>query len=381
MEDQRSVCPIFVAPNNRPNVLQPLGSGVLLSLGDETFVLSAAHVVDTLDWGALMLPGVSGFVEFGGNFHRRPMEPGKSRNEDAIDFAFLRLAPETVAELSPEFRPLGWQDLGLFETLGEGDLYTFAGFPASRTKVRRRVVQSELFKYTGGAASDALYQETGFDPELHIAMMFNIARCVVGGEKIQATADPHGVSGGGIFSWPKTVREGPSEAAPRRLVGIAHTYRKRPGCLVGTRINGCVAAILHHYPNLDPTAGQGSRGAIPVGVVWYRESDWPRIRREFEDGHQMHASFNEWREAAQTGIETLLKRGVEAVPVPLAIEEITKYCTETGQPNIGRTRGELASRRVAEAILGRALGDRRSASVGRGCASSFGAAMPRGSWE
>ncbi len=52
MDDPRSVFPIYLAPNERPSSLQALGSGVLVSLGEATFVLSAAHVVDDLERGA-----------------------------------------------------------------------------------------------------------------------------------------------------------------------------------------------------------------------------------------------------------------------------------------------------------------------------------------
>jgi hypothetical protein len=60
---------VFLAPRDRGNVVEQIASGVLLSLGGETFVLTAGHVVDELDRGHL---------------------------------------------------PLGWEDFGLFETLAEG---------------------------------------------------------------------------------------------------------------------------------------------------------------------------------------------------------------------------------------------------------------------
>jgi hypothetical protein len=352
VDDPRAVLPVFLAPSDRPAFVEQVASGVLLALGGETFVLTASHVVDELDRGSLMFPVSGHLLEFGGTFHRVPVADGASRGNDRTDFGFLRLKPELAAALHPDLEPLGWEDLGFFETLVEGDLYTFVGYPANRARVGGQKAESELFKYTGAAASDAVYQEIGFDPGMHIAMMFDVKRCFVGG-RIQATAHPPGLSGGAIVSWPKTARELPVERRPRRLVGIAHTYLRRPGCMVGTRINGCVAAILHHYPELDPCRDRPE--SIPLAMVWYREADWPAIKRDFADGANMHATFNEWREAAQTGIESLRRRGVEAVPVHLSLDEIARYCAKTGQPNTGRTRGQLASRRLAQAIRGRPL--------------------------
>ena len=354
MNDARFVIPVFLAPGNRTSFVVQVASGVLLSLGGETFVLTAAHAVDELDRGALMLPGVGHLRDFEGTFHRVPMGEGASRNHDRIDFGFLHLSPDLASGLDPSFEPLAWDDLGVFETLTEGDLYTFSGYPVSRSRVSRRKAESELFSYTGAAASDAVYQEIGFDPALHIVMVFDLARCIVAG-RIQATARPRGLSGGAIFSWPKTARDLPVHRRPRRLVGIAHTCLERPGCMVGTRINGCIAAILHQYPEIDPYAGRGSQESIPVAVVWYREADWPSIKRDFADGESMHRTFNEWREAAQSGIESMTRRGVQAIPVPLGLEEITQYCAETEQPNTGRTRSQLASKRLAEALRGRPL--------------------------
>jgi hypothetical protein len=351
LDDPRSLCPLFLAPRDRANFVEQIASGVLLTLGAEMFVLTAAHAVDALDRGDLMLPGASRLLELEGTFHRLPLATVGSRDRDPVDFGFLRLTPELAAQMHPAFKPLKWDELGLFETLTEGDLYTFAGYPVSRAKVRGHRHESELFKYTGGAAPDDVYASIGCDPGLHVVMIFNRKRCIVGGN-IQAAAHPRGLSGGGVFSWPKTARESLAPKGPRRLVAIAHTYLDQPGCMVATRINGCIAAILHHYPHADPLARRKGERSIPAAVVWYRESDWPAIKRDFVDAANMPETFNAWREAAQTGIETLTRRGTLAVPVPLTADEIARYCRATGQPNTGRTRGQFASKRLAEAILG-----------------------------
>lgn len=167
MEDPRSVCPLFLAPRDRENFVEQIASGVFLSLGGEMFVLTAAHAVDSLDRGDLLLPGASHLMEFEGTFHRVPLAAIGSRDCDPVDFGFLRLTPELAAQIHPAFKPLEWDELGL------------------------------------------------------------------------------------------------------------------------------------------------------------------------------------------TGIETLRRRGALVVPVPLSAEEIARYCRETGQPNTGRTRGQLASKRLAEAILRR----------------------------
>lgn len=351
MDDPRSVVPIFFASEGRQNFEQ-IGSGVLLSLGGEVFLLTVAHITDRLEEGTLLVPGRNGIIPANGHSSYVPKPTAGGRASDRIDIAYLRLAPETMSELHPGFSPLSWQDLGIFETLHEGDLYTFVGFPAKRARIRAQSAESEIFKFTGGAASDATYAQLGYDPSLHIAMMFNRRKAIVG-NKIQAAIHPRGLSGGGIFSWSKRARTDPSVGPPKRLVGIVHAYHEPQGCMVGTRINGYLAAIFRNNPHLEPVPhASGARDApLVTGIAWYRAEDWAQLKAEFEDSEHMHATWHEWREAAQKTVEQMRLRGVHMVPVELTAREISEYCSKAGRPNISRTRNELVSRRLRDATL------------------------------
>lgn len=70
------------------------------------------------------------------------------RDRDPLDLRFLRPTPDLAAQIHTAFKPPEWDDLGLFESLTEGDLYTFAGYPVSRATVRGHRYESERFKYT-----------------------------------------------------------------------------------------------------------------------------------------------------------------------------------------------------------------------------------------
>lgn len=342
--------PIFFAENPGAR-LRALGSGVLLRLKEEVFLLTVAHVTDEMDRGSLLIPGREEIVPIDGFRSHVPLPVGSTRAADKIDIAYLRLSEQSRLDVHSDFEPLEWNNLGIFDTLCEGDLYTFAGFPASRSKTRSGIVRGELFKYSGGAASNSLYADLDYDPSQQIAIAFNRKRSMVG-DQLQTAPHPRGISGGGIFAWPKSVRFGPSDQQPRRLVGIGHTFHEAPGCLVGTRINGYVAAIAANHPALlPPPPGQPEGVPMVSGLIWYRAEDWEQLKADFEDSESMHSSWHEWREVAQHTVEKVRLKGVELLPVELSADEITQYCTKAGLPNISRTRIGLVNRTLRDLVL------------------------------
>ena len=54
---------------------------------------------------------------------------------------------------------------------------------------------------------------------------------------------PHGISGGGVFIWPKNMSKIPP--SNRKLVGIGHTW-KNNGYFIATRIEIFLEAILRN---------------------------------------------------------------------------------------------------------------------------------------
>ncbi len=165
---------------------------------------------------------------------------------------------------------------------------------------------------------------------------------------------PRGISGGGVFRWPKDVGHRPQELR-RSLVGIAHTYLKKHNCLVGTRLDLYYQLIEQNNPHLFPAAPKHTDSpdrTIPLflSVVCYRKEEWPLLLSQFADADHMQNSWNEWRQAVENGIEQMQRKNVLMIPIELTADEIMKHCASENLPNTGQTRADLASRRLAEML-------------------------------
>jgi hypothetical protein len=143
-------------------------------------------------------------------------------------------------------------------------------------------------------------------------------------------------------------------------VGIAHTYVESKQLLVGTRINTYLACIFRNNPRLAQLEAEHvSEASIPMilGIAWYRRDQWAQLLSDFADARHMHKTWDEWRRAAENGIEQLSRRGRIIYPVLLDAEEITRYCHERGLPNIGKTRLRLVNERLSKLFLERSTAD------------------------
>lgn len=61
---------------------------------------------------------------------------------------------------------------------------------------------------------------------------------------------PHGISGGGIFAWPKGNSD---KIIPenRQIIGVAHTYKEKDDLLIGTKIIAFIQAIMINNPDIE----------------------------------------------------------------------------------------------------------------------------------
>jgi hypothetical protein len=67
-----------------------------------------------------------------------------------------------------------------------------------------------------------------------------------------------------------------------------------------------------------------------VGVAWYREHDWPRIKTLFQDGGQLHDSHAEWLKDTRKAMKQLEKEGCFAKPVVIDIDDLIGWCLVRG---------------------------------------------------
>jgi hypothetical protein len=138
------------------------------------------------------------------------------------------------------------------------------------------------------------------------------------------------------------------------LVGIGHTYHERQHCIVGTRINVYIALIQRNHPSLfEAVELHQMVGSVPMysGIVWYKWDEWDLLMSQFEDAAHMHKTWSAWRQAAENGLEQMLRLGRVMIPMEISAKEIMDYCRSNNLPNIGKTRTQLCSLKLYEMTI------------------------------
>src|SRR6478672_11642276 len=93
-EETRAVMPLFrTKPDKFP---ETVGSGILLTIGDHLFLISAAHVLDCPD--PLLIPCDGSLVELRGS-GRISVPPESGRKNDRHDCGFVCIEPTLAAQL------------------------------------------------------------------------------------------------------------------------------------------------------------------------------------------------------------------------------------------------------------------------------------------
>ncbi|MEM9478810.1 MAG: hypothetical protein AAGA58_04015 [Verrucomicrobiota bacterium] len=346
-----SLCPVYVQREfERPD---QIGTAVLLQFGPAVFLLTAAHVADEAKNGRLMIPSKDGIVGVIGTLSSIELPRTGRRCDDKIDIACIRLDEKFAERLESVFEPLRREALAIFGHLQSGDHYTFGGFPWRKTKTRGKTSTTELCTYTGEAETNSKYEKLDYSPAYNILVRFRRKKSINFQTGHKSTPPlPHGISGGGIFVWQKDIIQNP-RTPEFRLCGIVHTYLEKQHVLIGTRLGPYLALIERNWPELVEESGEGFfPHCIGGSFVGYRRSEWEQILLDARDSNTMHSSWEEWRHAAEKGVEEMAAKGIIMFIIELSAEEIREYCRLQGIPNTGHARSELASSRLAEDMLG-----------------------------
>jgi len=238
---EAATVPIYVS--SRP--VEHVGSGVLLKLGEERFLLTAAHVADNRDRGDLYLGGEQTPVRITGTV-TSSKTPDGNRDSDKVDAAVIHLSRETVAHMED----------ALFLTAGEldvaeprhDDFFLVAGYPCSKQRLPRAgdTITAYLYPFVAVSKPETDYDQP-LDPATHIKLGFSkgeMWRADVG----RVTApDPYGLSGCGIW-WLNGYAE--AHPNPPQLAGIITEWRPRAGHLLGSRVNVLLSAVFRVHPHL-----------------------------------------------------------------------------------------------------------------------------------
>ena len=89
------------------------------------------------------------------------------------------------------------------------------------------------------------------------------------------------------------------------------------------------------------------RGLRVVGVVWYQEADWPRLRALFADADKLPDTYAEWLASAEDLLAQLKRAGIDGERVPLDPDVFSAWCVARGLAPDAQARSRYASEVVA----------------------------------
>ena len=237
-----ALVPVFLH-TELPQKLRQFGSAVFFELHGNPYLLTAAHVTDGLKHGELLVPTGEGLVPIEGYLGYIDLPPEIQRTEDTTDIAYYRLSTECASALCHHFSPLPQTKSELIESGLELTTCSATGYPATKCRKNGNAFSSEIFAFRGVAAGAETYDQLSLSPDTNIILHFHKKRAIHPG-----TMDPFptpglkGISGGGIFAWPKGSEISDDWSLPK-LVGVVHTYKEREGLIIGTSMLPVLAAI------------------------------------------------------------------------------------------------------------------------------------------
>src|ERR1700722_10349387 len=184
-ESINCICPIYSGSDRgRANLI---GTGTLLDFGKARFLVTAAHVHDEyIENNAALYIGFSGpLLELPQPFQVTVPPDGK-RNNDKLDFAFVRL-PDSLADQIAKGRFfLPFQLIDANDNLTPKADYMLTGFPASRHKAdyKNKKVKPLRYSFTGSTVSSARLLALSLYTDAHIAIEFERERVMDWNEQV-----------------------------------------------------------------------------------------------------------------------------------------------------------------------------------------------------
>jgi len=243
---------LFSEPSKR---LSHIGNGVLLQLGDNHFVLTAAHVIDRLrtESNSILLRLADGLLPFAGEWVVNELPPGATREQDPIDIGVLRITRSIPAHVAAgaltvsDLDPSAPTDGRAART--EPRAYTVLGAPAKRSNsdFKKRQVTAKLNRYAAPEAEWIYYDIVRRQRSKHVVLDWEEKHIGVGGV-VRGPLAFNGVSGAGI--WRLTTDAERAAGRENKLVAIFTDHIRTPlGLLVGRRIRDHLRVIADRWPD------------------------------------------------------------------------------------------------------------------------------------
>lgn len=85
-----------------------------------------------------------------------------------------------------------------------------------------------------------------------------------------------------------------------------------------------------------------------IGMSWYKEHDYIRLRKIFDDGDNLPLTYAEWLQKAQNGFDMFTAQGHIVIKAYIDPESFPKWCLERGYGIDAKSRIEFANLKAME---------------------------------
>lgn len=272
------LCPIYVELDNK---MEKIATGVFINIFNNIFLLTAAHVIDQAKnlKKEISIPPKYGLQNIAGTLYHRYLEDGEYRNDDMIDFSYYKLDSRMIQILHEDFNPLtenmieisddftfdfdksinyiplkdmrkkikllydnpsieNMEQIKYINNFRTEITITFAGYPNTKSKMKKKYHSSEQVFYHGFGVDKNVYMLNNCSVLDNILARFGEKGTMDNNFNSTNFPKVEGISGGGIYRLINT-----KDGLDRKLIGIGHTYKSKQHLFIGTNIDLCLELI------------------------------------------------------------------------------------------------------------------------------------------
>ena len=246
---EKAVIPIYHVPVGRR--MAQIGSGVLIRINNEYFILSASHVFDHIGTHALLTSdGTGAEVQvLAGERFSTPRGQSGTHTDDPLDASAYHIQSPMSDTLKSY--AITMDDFDSAPPVRSTCTFLSAGFRIRKSNMAGGAIRSQREAFPSFEIRESDYDLLKLDPSLSIALWHE--EQILLENRWQLSPTPRGFSGGAII---KVIGLPTQQGITYKqvLTGIVTEHRKKSknieGVLIGTRISVHMAAIQRFMPEL-----------------------------------------------------------------------------------------------------------------------------------
>ncbi|MCL9770196.1 serine protease [Flavobacterium sp. HXWNR69] len=229
----------------------PTGSGLLISIADRFFMLTAAHVIAE-DYNSIFIILPDKELTLGGKLHFTPLPLSGKREDDKIDIAIMELEDSVVSDILSSFKFITLDNIEIGHKVDELPYYLSVGYPATKTKKvwKQDEISAIPYPYQTEPEPKFEFEKFGFNKFSHIAVKFDGKVTSESNKSVHSAPKMNGISGSGL--WYLKDFATPNMIDNKQLVGLVIERVNTSGnqAIIATRID-LVTEFLRQHFNLD----------------------------------------------------------------------------------------------------------------------------------